>query len=62
MLDRDLEDYLKRELGEAYMTAEEISESFHLLDIGVYDEEGDWVEDVRVGPWWTLSEAEEDYR
>ena len=44
------------------MTAEEISESFHLLDIGVYDGDGDWVEDVRVGPWWTLSEAEKDYR
>lgn len=61
-MDRELEEYLKRKLGEVYMTAEEISESFHLLDIGVYDGDGDWVEDVRVGPWWTLSEAEKDYR
>ena len=74
-MNKKLEKYLKKELGEAYMTPEEISESFHLLDIGVYDEdgkligfkegedeEGDWVEVNQEELWWTLSEAEEDYR
>ena len=74
-MNKKLEEYLKKELGEAYMTPEEISASFHLLDIGVQDEdgkligfkegedeEGDWVEVNQEELWWTLSEAEEDYR